>query len=99
MQVTGWKSSRRGGTLGLRVGKDSAKKFFPRNWHSVQIELDGQLVTVPITKTFWTSCPELRSHFITEFLERHGLSPWRPGSPPKMQLLRRLGDTFVVSLG
>ncbi len=98
MQVTGWKSSREGGTLGLRVGKENAKRFFPRNWHSVRVELDGQQVTIPITRTFWSSCPELRSPFIKAFLERHGQARWRRGSPPKMQLLPSLGDAFVVSL-
>jgi hypothetical protein len=98
MQVTGWKSSRVGGTLGLRVGKENAQRFFPRNWHSVGVELDGQRVIVPITNTFWTSCPELRSPFIRDFLEEHGLAHWRKGRPPKLRLLPRPGNTFVVSL-
>jgi len=98
MEISGWKSSRAGGTLGLRVGKDNATRFFDRKWRCVNLDLGGTVATVKITKRFWSSCPELRSASIGRFLERQGLAPWPKGRPPRMKLIPLVGNRFSVSL-
>jgi hypothetical protein len=98
MRVTGWKNSRKGGTLGLRVGKENASRFFDRKWRSVDVDFSGKVVTIDITDSFWAECPELRDPYIKVFLSNFGLAPWPKGRPPRMQLLPCGGNRFRLSL-
>jgi hypothetical protein len=88
--VSGWKNGnfllRRPVALGLRVRRKHAAQFFAKEWDSILIEMDGATVPVAITKTLWSSCPELRSSAIGAWLKKRGLVPWKKGKPPQMQL-------------
>lgn len=90
MLVSGWKSGRfgprRSVALGVRVGREFANQFFDKEWDSVLIEMDEVTVPVKVTKTFWTSCPELRSPAIGAWMKKRGVVPWAKGKPPEMRL-------------
>jgi hypothetical protein len=37
MRASGWK----GGTYGIRVGRENANKYFPKTWIGFHVEFDG----------------------------------------------------------
>jgi hypothetical protein len=88
--VSGWKSGkfdgRRAVALGVRVGREFANQFFDKRWDAVLVELDDKIVSVRLTKTFWTTCPELRSPAIGAWMKKQGLAPWPKGRPPELRL-------------
>ncbi len=90
MLVSGWKSGRFGGhraaALGVRVGRENVEQFFDKNWDVVLVEIEGDTIPVRVTKTFWTSCPELRNPAIGAWMKKKGLAPWPKGRPPEMRL-------------
>ncbi|HXI42031.1 MAG TPA: hypothetical protein VNH18_11280 [Bryobacteraceae bacterium] len=48
--------------------------YFKRNWPSVEIEVDGELHTFPLSDTFWTTCPEFRGGALKDWILRQGAS-------------------------
>jgi len=88
--VSGWKSGKfvagRAVALGVRVGRENAERSFDKNWSVILIEIESDTIPVKITKTFWTTCPELRSPAIGAWMRKNGLVPWPEGRPPEMQL-------------
>ena len=98
MLVSGWKSGtfllRRPVALGIRVGRKNAAEFFQKEWGGVLIQMDDHTIPVRITKTFWSSCPELRSSAIGAWMKRRGLVPWKKGQPPEMRLTPLGGNRF-----
>ena len=96
MQVTGWKSSSEGGTLGLRIGKKNAQRFFPRNWRSVRVEARrsrGDHTDHEHLLDFLSGTAEPFGQGVSATARASPV-----GSPPKMRLVGTSGDTFVVSL-
>ncbi len=87
MTATAWK----GETYGVRVGKTNAVNFFGDDWKTVEIELDGEFHRFRLSKTFWTTCPEVRGRAIKQWLFRRGLAPWPQGKPPQL-VLTPLGE-------
>lgn len=53
----------------------------------VEIELPGheKRLRCNITRTFWTTCPELRSAEIGHWMAARGDKPWRRGCPPQYE--------------
>jgi len=88
--VSGWKSgkfvARRAVALGVRVGRENVERFFDKDWDVVLIEVESETISVKITRTFWTSCPELRSPAIGTWMRKKGLVPWAKCRPPEMRL-------------
>lgn len=87
MRVTSW----RGGTLGIRVGKANANKFFDRRRPMAEVEMDGKWVRFSLSETFWTTCPEIRGASICQWLRARALDTWMHGHPPEVEL-RPLGE-------
>jgi hypothetical protein len=97
MKVTGWKSGRRGGTFGLRVGERNRDRFFNKRWRSADVDFGGKRVDITIGNGFWGKCPELRDPFVKVFLVKKGLVPWPKGHPPKMELTPCGENRFRIS--
>ena len=63
-------------------------------WDAVLIELDEITVSVTLSKTFWTSCPELRSPAIGAWMKTGKTSRRNPAHPADEA---HSGGKFVVS--
>lgn len=88
-QVTGWRNGPEGSDVfyGLRVRPADRQRFFRRGWTNVRLHLPGHGVAViPLSPSFWRSCPELRSEQIGRWLRAIGAAPWRPHNPPRFWL-------------
>lgn len=84
MKVTIWNDG--GTTYGVRVGSANRDAHFDRRWTEIELELDGKVYSIPISKGFWNKCPEVRSPMIREWLMRRGLTEWPKGKPPRLEL-------------
>jgi hypothetical protein len=98
--VTGWNNGRGNPerVYGLRVEPGDRECYFRRQWRQVQLRLPGldRAVAVPLTASFWRSCPELRSPEIGAWLRGLGWGTWRRQHPPRFALRRRSGPRFRV---
>lgn len=101
MLVSGWKNGpfhkRRAVALGVRVGREFAARFFDKECDVVLVEIDGETFPVKLTKTFWKTCPELRSPAIgswNRYVAGHitlrrptarRRAPWSPADTPSVR--------------
>jgi hypothetical protein len=90
MRVKGWSNGSprpSGAGYGLRVSPNDRDKFFDPRWDHVEIELNGSLrAKVPLSRSFWENCTELRSASIGRWLIDHRLAPWQRSVPPTLEL-------------
>ena len=90
MYVTAWSNGRpltTGAGYGIRLSAGDRDLFFEPHWSDVSVDVaDGEAVLVPLSRSFWRSCPELRSAAIGQWLLRNGLAPWPRGAPPALVL-------------
>lgn len=90
MYVTAWSNGRplrTGAGYGIRLFVGDRDLFFDPHWSDVSVDVaDGGPALVPLSRSFWRSCPELRSAAIGQWLLRHGLAPWPRGAPPALVL-------------
>ena len=100
MRVTGWSNGQprpTGAGYGVRLSGHDRDDYFDPVWHEVIVSLDhGETVTVPLSGSFWRSCPELRSAAIGRWLLRHRLAPWLRGLPPALELRHVAGSRFEL---
>jgi hypothetical protein len=86
MRVIGWSNGQprpAGAGYGVRLSDHDRDDYFDPGWYEVVVNLDqGESVSVPLSKSFWRSCPELRSAAIGRWLLRNRLVPWPRGLPP-----------------
>ena len=84
--VRAWSNGRplhTGAGYGVRLSDHDRDQYFDPEWHEVIVELDrGETVSVPLSNSFWGSCPELRSAAIGRWLQHNGVAPWALGAPP-----------------
>jgi hypothetical protein len=96
MRVTAWYNG--GDGYGVRIPLRDRGVVFLRSWNRVGIELDGHLVEVALSSSFWRSCHEIRGAAIRDWLLRKGLVPWPKGSPPVLELLPLGGKNFRLMI-
>jgi hypothetical protein len=72
----------KGGTFGIRFGKANAHRFFDASRPVAEVEIDGKWVRFLLSKSFWTTCPEIRDKSISSWLRVRGLDSWPPYHPP-----------------
>ncbi len=73
--------------------------MFDPGWPDVIVSLDqGETVSVALSKSFWRSCPELRSAAIGRWLLRNRLAPWPRGLPPTLLLRHVAGNRFELQM-
>ncbi len=88
----------RGGTFGIRVGKTNASKFFNKNCLVAQLDIDGTYFAFDLSKTFWTTCPEIRGASIGQWARRRGLHTWLYRHPPEVELTPLGENRFKLSV-
>lgn len=89
--VTGWRigapNLETGAGFGIRLSKKDRDNLFKKKWKSIKIQLDSGIIFEPkLSKSFWGSCPEIRSKWIGKWMLEKGLAPWPKNSPPRMKL-------------
>lgn len=98
MLVSAWNNGRplgSGAGYGLRISEADRDQFFEPCWDSVEIELgSADVVAVPLSRSFWRTCTELRSAAVGRWLLAFGLAPWPKGTPPRLELVGLRGDRF-----
>jgi hypothetical protein len=91
MYVTAWSNGRplrTGAGYGIRLSVGDRDLFFDPHWSDVSVDFaDGEPVLVPLSRSFWRSCPELRSAAIGRWLLRNGLAPGN--AEPNCRSVRR----------
>lgn len=87
----------KGGTFGIRVGKANARQFFDINQPVVEVEIGGEWVRFLLSKTFSTTCPEIRGKSIGSWLRIRGLHSWIPWHPPEVELTPLGNNRFKLS--
>jgi hypothetical protein len=93
MEAKAW----RGGTYGIRVGRENAERYFSKKWPNIEVDIDGQFHSFRLSGTFWATCPEFRGAVIRDWLTEQGLSPWPKGQPPEVELTPLGGNRFRLS--
>ena len=93
MKASAWK----GGSYGIRVGRQNANHYFPKHWKDIEVEIGRQRHTFLLSPTFWTTCPEFRGAIIGNWLHSNGLIPWSRGNPPQVTLVPLSGRRFRLT--
>jgi hypothetical protein len=96
MRVRGWTNGTYG--YGVSVGRANANAYFPREWRDVELEVAGKVSRVRLTRTFWTTCPELRAGAIGRWLKHSGLTSWPVRRPPQLTLTPLGKNRFSLSI-
>ncbi len=99
MQVTTWNNgsfNESGAGYGVRISSRDREIFFDDRWEHVTVLVDNSSVHFDLKKTFWSTCPELRSKKIGEYLIKNGLERWQKGNPHKLSLSLVEGNTFKL---
>jgi hypothetical protein len=103
MIVTAWNNgsyTTSGAGYGVKLDASDRDRFFKREWKTIELELEGSSVVVPVNiskDSFWnTSCRELISAEIGRWLIRNNLAPWAKGSPPKLTLEHKSNNRFLL---
>lgn len=90
MKASAWRGGSRDNLqYGIRVGRANRDAYFDRSWTSIEVSMDGQWETFPLTPGFWNQCTEFRdsgSPRIRHWLERHFTTDWPKGQPPHFTL-------------
>ena len=102
IKVSGWNNgdhSSTGAGYGIRIGKKNRDLHFDRGWNKAIIEIEGhKTVSTNITSTFWTTCPELRSKYIGQWMILKKLAPWSKGNVPELILEQKEENRFILKL-
>lgn len=98
VKLSGWSNGQTSG-YGLSVNRECRERVFKPlkgKLHQVQVVLPGHDVQpcCRISETFWTTCPEVRSVQIGQWMKNRGDTPWPPRNPP-----RYIGELVVGSGG
>lgn len=81
---------------GIKIDLKDRARYFDKAWESVEVDMDGDTTTtVPLTPSFWRSCPELRSPEIGRWLLEQGAAPWH-GDPPSLAVTPDGEQRFTV---
>jgi hypothetical protein len=100
--VTAWRNGPHGPNTcyGLRVALNDRAHFFRHAWDTVHLQLPNRpdAAAIPLSPSFWRSCPELRGEAIGAWLRHTGMAPWARHHPPRF-VMRPTGNArFVVEL-
>ena len=69
LRCTIWNNGSNG--WGIRIGKE--RNQLDDGTKELSIRLAKNVVTLPLTETFWSTCPEVRSKIIRDYYSEHGI--------------------------
>ena len=104
MIVTAWNNGAHhisGAGYGIKIGAQDRDRFFDRRHASVIMRIEGHSTEFSVNtnkKTFWNkNCRELIHLQIGIWLRESRLAPWPKDEPPKLDLRRLDGGSFLLS--
>lgn len=89
MKVTTWNNgsfNKSGAGYGVRISNADRDIYFKKSWKSVIVHIEDFSVEIKLRDTFWTTCSELRSKKIGEYLIKHGYAEWSKGKPFNLEM-------------
>ena len=92
--VSAWSNGK--DSFGLRISPKDCDRLFDKEWEDVELEIDGNTISVGITDSFWDDCIELRSQEIKHWFESEKLIPWKKHHPPKITMKHIADNQFKV---
>lgn len=102
MNVTTWNNGKSKGSdlvYGVRISKQDRYTYFNKTWTHVEIDIPGAgTVKATLSKSFWGTCPEIRSRHIGTWLISNGLASWAKGSPHIVKLTKIRGSRFRLHI-
>lgn len=101
MRVSAWNNgdyNPTGAGYGLRLDLADRDAVLDRSWSEVTLDLPNGIsgLRVPLSASFWSDCPELRSAEIGKWLIAAGYGRWSRGNPPAFTLIQVSGRHFKV---
>lgn|GEM_PF-496331 len=101
MIVTTWNNgtySDDGNGYGIRFSRRNLPSLKQLGCNELILQLgeNGEEVRCRINDTFWTTCPEVRSKMIGQYLIRNNMGKWQKGEPFKLSLFQLGGNRFVL---
>ncbi|QOR36887.1 hypothetical protein IMX26_08800 [Clostridium sp. 'deep sea'] len=99
MIVKTWNNGRfntSGAGYGIRIPKESREKHFNKTWEYVTLKIADKSIDIKLRATFWTTCSELRSKVIGQFLIKNNVGTWGKGHPHELHLEIFEDNIFVL---
>lgn len=69
------------GVIGLHVGIDNVRRYFPKNICAIELQLDHLRIQCGLEPGFWQDQPEINDPRLCAWLEAKRLNG-KPGRPP-----------------
>lgn len=85
-----------GSGYGINIPIKIRDEIFQRNWENIELDLDGLITCVPISKAFWNKCNEVRSPDIGKWLIKNNVHTWIKGKPTKLEVTYIKANKFKV---
>lgn len=92
LTVTTWTNGT--SIYGIRISKKDTNLF--KEFDSVTIEIDNEIVEIKKTEGFHKDCPELRHPKIKVFFEKNNLIKWEKRKPHKLKLIQDKFNKFKL---
>jgi len=87
-----------GSGYGINIPLKIRRSIFQESWDSIELDLDGSIIHIPLTNAFWNKCNEVRSPEIGKWLIKNNANTWRKGKPTKVEIIQIDGNQFKASI-
>ncbi len=87
-----------GSGYGINIPLKIRESIFQDSWDSIELNLDGSIINIPLTNAFWNKCNEVRSSDIGKWLIKNNANTWAKGKPTKVEIIQVDGNQFKASI-
>ena len=105
MEVTAWNNGHQnptGSGYGFKLSAHDRDTNFQRDWKTIFVLLPGLPRAIEVNvekKSFWNStCRELISKELGQWMIHNKYAPWSSGTPPKFRLYPDEGNHFRLEI-
>lgn len=82
------------GVTGLHVGADNARRYFPKNIQSIELQLDHLKIQCGLRPDFWQDQPEIFDPRLCAWLESRHLHAKPDRSPVPLAMIPEGNNSF-----
>jgi len=87
-----------GSGYGINIPLKIRENIFQKNWDNIELDLDGIIITIPLTEAFWNKCNEIRSSEIGKWLIKNNAHSWIKGKPTQIEMAQIKNNRFKASI-